>query len=528
MLRLLAAGIGAGAPAVALLDGACGNRAPAVRRGSVSYALSVEPKVLNPLVSTLAIEGTVMSLLFPGLVRVMPNGTIGANLAQSYEVQDGGLTYRFLLRPGLTWEDGAPLTSRDWAYTHRTIVDPASRATSTAGWDEIDRVDTPDDRTIVMHVKKAFAPFLLYVGAAPVLPEHVLAQAGDAGRVAFNRQPVGCGPFKLARWDTASQILLQANDRFFRGRPKLDQFVFKVVPDATVQLNELRTGAVDIVSIAPSLWQQARSLAPAVATVAYEGTTYTMVQYDEYRFLKDVRVRQALDYATPKQMIAQGVLRGLATVAYADVPPGSPYFEPRVEHHDHDLDRARSLLRQAGFTLQNGVQTKDGSPLAVPISTISTSPSLVQVAEVLRQSWLALGVQTGDVTTMETSTLFSGKGPIWNGSDAAVLYSWGQGIDPYDFTNWSSTQIPNGENDPGENLGRYVNAEMDQLVVDGGLTVDLAARKGVYSRVQQILARDVPVTFLYWQKVLYAHAAWLSGFSPNAFSGPLWNASTWS
>jgi peptide/nickel transport system substrate-binding protein len=143
------------------------------------------------------------------------------NLAQRYQVLDGGMTYRFTLRDGLTWEDGTPLTSADLAFTHRTYVDPATRALFPSGWDQIQSVDTPDARTIVVHIKRPFGSFLLHVGAALVLPQHVLAGLADFSKA------VGCGPFKLARWDAASQIVLEANDRCFRGRPRLRQFVFK-------------------------------------------------------------------------------------------------------------------------------------------------------------------------------------------------------------------------------------------------------------------------------------------------------------
>jgi peptide/nickel transport system substrate-binding protein len=259
-------------------------------------------------------------------------------------------------------------------------------------------------------------------------------------------------------------------------------------------------------------------MAPNVGTVAYDDTRYVLVQLDEYDALKDVRVRQALDFATPKVDIVRGLLRGLAVPAAADVPPGSPYHDPSVTTRPYDPQRARTLLAQAGFTSQNGVMTRDGRALEVPIYTVSTVPTYVQVAQVLKESWTKLGVRT-DVTTMEAATLFSDRGPQWNGRDAALVFSWTQGIEPSNYVNWSSTQIPNNQDDPGENAERYVNPVVDELVVKGIRTTDLDARKQVYRQLQQILARDVPVIFLYWPKALYAHGARLRGFAPNAFSG---------
>jgi peptide/nickel transport system substrate-binding protein len=530
LLRRLAVGGAAGvaAPSLGAILQACSGAgsAPATRGGTVSYALSTEPKVLNPPIHSLAVESTVMSLLFAGLVRMAPDGSFVPDLASKYAIEDGGLTYRFELRPGLRWQDGQPLTARDVQFTHQTYVAPSTRTAYVEGFDKVDRVETPSDTTVVYRMKEVFAPFLLDVAANAVLPQHVLAGSPDIRQDPFNRSPVGAGPFKLASWQTGSQLVLEANPNYWRGRPALDRFVLKVVPDATTQVNQLQAGEVDIVSVAdPALWDRVKRM-PGVATTTYDDTRYALVQLDGYVFLKDVAVRQALDYATPKQDIVTGVLRGLAVPAYTDVPPGSPYYNRGVEHHDYSLDRARRMLDQAGFTMQNGVMTKGGQPLEVPLYTVSNSPTLVQVAQVLKDSWSKIGVRTS-VTTMEAATLFSDSGPQWNGKDGAVIYSWGQGVDPYNYINWSSKQITNGENDPGDNQARYASPVVDDLVLRGVRVADLAQRKKVYDQLQQILAHDVPVLFLYWPKALYAHSTKLHGFKPNAFSGVFTDNWTW-
>ncbi len=518
-----------GAPPLGAVLEACAgfSRGPANAGGTVSFALSSEPAVLNPPIHTLAVESTVMSAIFAGLIRTRSDGTFEPDLAESYQVQDGGMTYRFRLRAGLMWQDGRPLTSRDLLFTYQTYVDPRTQTAYLEGWDKIDRVETPDPMTVVYRMKEVFAPFLLFVAGSPVLPQHVLAGSQDIRKDPFNRAPVGCGPFKLKSWQTASQIVLEANANFWRDRPRLDRLVFKIVPDATTQVNQLQAGEVDIISVAqPAQWEQVRAMAPRVATVAYDDTRYALVQLDEYDALKDVAVRQALDYATPKEDIVRGVLRGLGTPAYADVPPGSPYHSSGVEHHEYNLERARSLLEQAGFAMQNGVMTRNGRPLQVPIFTVASSPAFVEVAQVLKDSWTRIGVQT-DVTTMEATTLFSNQGPQWNGKDAALIFSWGQGTDPYNYVNWSSKQIPNNENDPGENAERYSNPVMDDLVTRGAQVADFGRRKKVYDQIQQILAHDVPVIFLYWPKALHAYSAQVRGFRPNAFAGELADVWSW-
>jgi peptide/nickel transport system substrate-binding protein len=530
LVRRLAAGGAAtvAAPPLGAVLAACGGGPAqgAKRGGTVSFAISSEPKVLNPPVHTLLIESMVMDPIFAGLLRLRPDGSFAGELAESYRIEDGGLTYRFTLRQGLRWQDGQPLTARDFLFTYQTYVNPNVKAAYIEGWDKIDRVDVPDGSTVVVRMKEVFAPFLVDVATGAVLPQHLLATTQDMRRDPFSRAPVGAGPFRLREWQTGSQIVLEANDHYWRGRPNLDRLVFKVVPDATTQVNQLQTGEVDIVSVGqPALWSQVQHM-PGVTATSYDDTRYVMVQLDNYGFLKDVRVRQALDYATPKKDIITGVLRGLASPATADVPPGSFYYNGSVERHDYDLGRAAGLLTQAGFTMQNGVMTKDGQPLEIPLYTISTSQTYVEIAQVLKDSWTKLGVRTS-VTTMEATTLFSDSGPQWNGKEAAIVVGWGQGVDPYDYINWSSKQIPSNAEDTGGNSGRYVNAVVDELVVKGVQVAEPAARKKVYDQLQQVLAHDVPVIFLYWPKSLYAYRSSLHGFVPNAFTGPFANLPTW-
>jgi peptide/nickel transport system substrate-binding protein len=530
LVRRLAAG-GAAAlagPSLGSLLAACGGGpAQGARRGgTVSFAIPSEPKVLNPPIHTLLIESTVMEPIFAGLLKVRPDGSFTGELAESYRIEDGGLTYRFTLRPGLRWQDGQPLTARDFLFTYQLYVNPSVKAAYIEGWDKIDRVDVPDSSTVVVRMKEVFAPFLVDVAAAPVLPQHLLATTQDIRRDPFSRAPVGAGPFRLREWQTGSQIVLEANEHYWRGRPNLDRLVFKVVPDATTQVNQLQAGEVDIVSVGqPALWNQVQHMA-GVSTTAYDDTRYVMVQLQNNGFLKDVRVRQALDHATPKKDIITGVLRGLASPATADVPPGSFYYNGNVERHDFDMSRAAALLTQAGFTMQNGVMTKDGQALEVPLYTIPTSQTYVEIAQVLKDSWTKLGVRTS-VTTMEANTLFSDSGPQWNGKEAAIVVGWGQGVDPYDYINWSSKQIPSNAEDTGGNAGRYVNPVVDELVVKGVQVADPAARKKVYDQLQQVLAHDVPVIFLYWPKSLYAYRSALHGFAPNAFTGAFTNLPAW-
>jgi peptide/nickel transport system substrate-binding protein len=526
----LAGATAIGLPVIGAALDACAGGGSRVNGGAtVTYAISTEPRVLSPPTHTLAVESTVMSLLFGGLLRMTAKGDFEPDLAETYIASSDYMTYRFRLRKGLKWQDGLPLTSRDWKFTWQVYVNPKTASFYVLGWDKIEAVETPDDRQIVVHMKAPYAAFLVNVASDTILPQHVLQRDFDTvPRSSFNHNPVGCGPFRLKSWRAGAELVLEANPHYWRGRPLVDRFVFKIIPDVATQLMQLRTGSVDVMSPTLDQWSQVRSMAPEIAHLAYPGTTYVLVQLDEYVFLRDPRVRQALDYATPKTTIVKDVLAGLAEVGYADIPPESPYYEPRVERHVYDLARATALLQEAGFSLQNGAMTaRDGRQLAVPLYTIGSSRRLVEIAHLIKQSWLELGVKTW-VQGMEGEALFGNGGPQWNGKDAGLIYGWDQGVDPDDYVNWNSTQIQANADAPGDNDGRYVNPDIDRLTVQGQAQPDPAQRKQIYSRIQQILAADVPAIFLCWPRSLVAYNSKLKGFRPNAYAGPLWNVYQWS
>ncbi|MGH7869366.1 MAG: ABC transporter substrate-binding protein, partial [Candidatus Dormibacteraceae bacterium] len=420
--RFALTGVGvASAPLLGTALQACGSSDSS--GNLVAYAISRSPNVLNPPIHTLLIESTVFGLIFSGLVKPGQGGNFAPALAEDYQTLDGGMTYKFSLRQGLKFDDGQPLTAQDWKFTWQAYINPKTATSYLTGWDKIDQVETPDDRSVVIHMKQPYAAFMQNVATNPVLPQHILqADFNNLSKSSFNRQPVGCGAFRFKSWQTAAQITLEANQYYYQGRPKLDQFIFKIVPDSNTQINELQTGAVDLIDVTPAQWDKVKSLS-GVNTSSYLDATanamYYLIQLDEYDFLKEVKVRQALDYATPKQQFVTDLLKGLAEIAYTDQVPDSPYYNPNVEKHDYNLEKAKSLLSEAGFTMQNGTLSRDGKPLEVPLYVLKTNPELVQLAQVLKERWSSIGIKT-EVIPQESATLFGQGGPFYNGQDGAV------------------------------------------------------------------------------------------------------------
>jgi peptide/nickel transport system substrate-binding protein len=175
------------------------------------------------------------------------------------------------------------------------------------------------------------------------------------------------------------------------------------------------------------------------------------------------------------------------------------------------------LLRQAGFAPgAGGVLVKSGRRLEIPLWTLSGRQTDAQMLEVIAQSWRALGVAV-DTRAVSAAALFGQNGPQWNGRDAALLFSWGQGVFPENRINWHSAYIPKDANAPGENAERYNNPEMDQLLDDADRAVDDAKRRAIYHRIQELEHRDVPIIFLFWFVNNNALAAGVQGYDVSTF-----------
>jgi peptide/nickel transport system substrate-binding protein len=256
---------------------------------------------------------------------------------------------------------------------------------------------------------------------------------------------------------------------------------------------------------------------PGVVIKRYLAPVYQLIQLDEFEFLKDVTVRQALDFATPKASIIKNVMKGQAEPAVSDMVPNGPWANTQLTPRPYDLDRARAFLLKDGFTPgPGGVLAKNGRRLEIPLWTLSGRQTDAQMLEVIAQSWRALGVAT-DTHVASAAALFGQNGPQWNGRDAALLYSWGQGTFPENKINWHSAYIPKDANSPGENAERYSNPEMDRLLDQADRAVGDAKRRAIYARIQELEHRDVPVIFVFWFVNNNAVAANVQGYDVSTF-----------
>lgn len=504
---------------VALILALSGAARGAVPGGTFVTVITENPDNLNPYLHGLLASGSVYRYVFDSPFTVDWTGTWKPALATAYTVSPDGKTWTLTLRPGVRWSDGRPFTSADVKYTWQLATNKDVHVTYATGFDKIASVDTPSATKVVYHLKEAYAPFKEQVMGAPIVPQHILAplSADQINRAPFNQKPVGTGPFTVTEFVTDDHVTLTANPSYWGPKPKLQRIVVRIVPDQNTQVNLMKAGDLSVLTGVPPARLEEMRRSPGVVIKRYLAPVYQLIQLDEYEFLKDVTVRQALDFATPKASIIKNVMKGQAEPAVSDLVPNGPWANKQLTPRPYDLGRARALLLKDGFALgPGGVLAKNGRRLEIPLWTLSGRQTDAQMLEVIAQSWRALGVAT-DTHVASAAALFGQNGPQWNGRDAALLYSWGQGTFPENKINWHSSYIPKDANSPGENAERYSNPEMDRLLDQADRAVGDAKRRAIYARIQELEHRDVPVIFVFWFVNNNAVAANVQGYDVSTF-----------
>src|SRR5262249_6219951 len=284
-----------------------------VHGGRFIIGVQHEPEMPSRILNSKATNNMVCNLLFSKFVKYDDHFKLVPDLITRIPtVENGGIsadhrTYTYHLRPNVRWHDGVPLTSKDAKFTYEIIMDPKVQVESREGWDEVASCDTPDDTTIVFHLKQPYPDFVSETFYdESVLPEHLLKNSrGELFHSApFHHAPVGSGPFKFDSWVPGSHLTLVANHDYYGEGPYLDQIIFKFVPNENALLVQLKTGEVDMFDNANINFM---SQLNDIAGIHVYKTPMLMYEHLDFNtenpILKDVRVRRALSYATDKQEI---------------------------------------------------------------------------------------------------------------------------------------------------------------------------------------------------------------------------------
>jgi peptide/nickel transport system substrate-binding protein len=507
--------------------------------GTIIGSTFADAEILNPILSVDTSSGAVNAMMFNSLTQNNPeDGSTMADLAESWDVSEDGLTVTFYLRQDVTWHDGEPFTAADVKFTWDTILNEevnSPRRSDIADLLTPEQIVVLDDYTIQMQLSQLDVTFLAEKTYYGIIPQHILGEmtAEELNAAEFNTQsPIGTGPFMFREWVKDDHVALVKNPNYFEGEPNTDFWYYKIVENQTVQYAQLQTGEIDYAGVTAALWedanQQENLVCKAYPTYGFNFYVYQLDPEKTPLFL-DVRTRQALYYALDRQAIVDSIAQGLGEVAHSVVPALSWASNPdNAPKYGYEPEKAKELLDEAGWKDEDGdgvreahgvMGVEDGTPFVFEIHTNAGNVERESLIVTMQQYWNEIGVGA-ETAFIEWNALLAELTETYEYDMIMVGFSWGS-ADPDQKTMWHTDSYG-----AGFNMNKYSNPDLDVLIDKGLVTVDKEERTQVYYEIQRILAEEVPAPILYFRNTTTCWNKRLHERDPNA-NNTTWNAHEW-
>jgi peptide/nickel transport system substrate-binding protein len=496
--------------------------APATSGGILNIGRSATPDSLNPGVAYLSEAFDIINLVYDTLITTDLRNQAQPQLAKEWSVSADGKVWTFKLHDGVKWHDGQPLTAEDVAYTFNLIKGFEAFALIKTYTTLLAKAEAPDATTAVLTFEQPVANTDERFSSVYVLPKHIWEKLPDekAATEFENLDMIGSGPFKLAEFKSGEFTRLTANKEHYLTPPKIDEVIFKVYNNDDAMVQALKSGEVDLISPPSTVVRSLQSesnikveigKALDLTDIIFNTTDPKNCPPDVgkctgHPALRDVKVRQALSYATDKQALIDTVLLGLGAPGLTLVMPGhGDGFAKDVADYPFDTEKAKQTLEDAGYkdTDGDGIREMPGDP-SKPLNFRFSFPSDQAAAtgprffETLRDQWKQAGVEI-TLQAMEADALTAVCCPAFDFD--VIRWGWGAGSDPSSLLYIATTdEIPTGNSETG-----YSNPEYDTLFKEQEITVDKAKRNEILHKMQEILVRDVPYIIPYYAQNVEAY-----------------------
>lgn len=503
------------AAALILLTPGCGGEstpAPSAPR-AVRALLSLDPPSMSLIGKADRNSEIVAAQVLDSLVQYDTQLELVPRVAESWEYSDDRRTLTFRLRPGVRWHDGREVTAHDVVFTVEQVRDPAvENRTYPPLFDHLESVTALDDRTVQARYAKPTVE-MLEGWRVPLLPRHLAERGADLLTGEYASHPVGCGPFRFLRYRPGEEIVLEANDDYWDGRPRIDRLVFRIYPDQRTGYQALLAGDLDILVVTPDLWHEAQeSGAEGLASLFYYRLNVWQIGWNQdgsNPYFADPRVRRAMLLAADRERFIANVLHGLARPAATSYHPDLIWTDAEVEPLPHDPEAARRLLDEAGWVDRDGdgVRERDGRPFAFTLMIFTSTQGINDhMAAWLQQSWAEIGVRA-EIEKLDWRH-FRERRAQHRFEAAMAGLGFTPSPDQYELYHSSAR-------DGGFNTMGLADPEVDRLVEQGRTTWDDAGRKEVFSRLQHRLHELQPMACLLHFATPVLHDRRLLGIEPS-------------
>lgn len=511
--------------------------------GAFVVALPGNPKGFNPLIAnetstTEVLYGPVYQSCW-GYHNVKQEG--GPALCESYTRSDDGLSYTFTLREGLRWSDGTPMTTDDFEFSYRVIIDPAipnsvkdlfSQGTDAAGAPRFPQFTKIDDRTFKFDLYEVNVLFHYAVGSVYIVPKARWEKAYAAGE--FNKamtlqtppaDMVSSGPFVISDFKTEERVVLTRNPHYWKLDPQgnrlpyLDRIIFVIVPDFNTALLKFRNGDTDVLEVRPEDYETIKKSEKEGAYTVHDlgpsfNTNYLMFNLDDrldkdgkpyvspikQKWFRDVRFRKAISHAIDRDGIVRTVLAGRGMPLWAFTSAGNKKWYPGDENlvtYPYDLAAARKLLADAGYVDKDGLlHDADGNKVEFTIMTNSENSTRIAMLNVIKDDLQKLGV-TADIRPVPFNDVVTSLRDARNFE--GVLLGWGTGIPP-DPSQSKNIFLSSGRSHAWypeqEKPVTEWEARIDELAKQNSAAFDDAERKKHSDELYRIISDQLPQIML--------------------------------
>ncbi|HVT02266.1 MAG TPA: ABC transporter substrate-binding protein [Thermoanaerobaculia bacterium] len=443
-------------------------------------ALDVAPTNLDSRVGNDLSSAKLFDLIYTPLIRFGNNGGYEPDLATSWDTPDDK-TIVFHIRPGVKFHDGRPVTAKDVKFTYDSLMAESFQTAKKSGYAALASIEVPDEKTVIFHFKEPNAGIFdnLNVGIVP--------QGADTN--VFKTRPIGSGPYRVTNFLQDDRVEMEAYPGYYGGTPKIQHVIARVIPDATTRVLELKKGSVNFVmnSIPFDTVNQLKN-DKNFTILRGPGSTYGYLCFNlKDPVLQRKEVRQAIAHAIDRGKIVDNLILGYGKVTNSLFPPGHWARAENLPDFNYDPANAKKMLDAAGFPDPDGAGSRSRFKLNYRTSTDAESN---QQAEIIQQMLKQVGVDL-EIQSNEFAVFYDdiqkGKFQLFSLRRAGVS-------DPdFYYTIFDSKSLP----PDGQNRGYYINPKVDALIEQGRSTFDKEKRKQAYVQVQQILAEDLPYVSLY-------------------------------
>lgn len=507
--------IGLGVSFLALIFGAFIQKtaqAPAFG-GNIAIGFAGTPHYINPVLAPAnEIDRMLVKILYPSLFRYDQKGAFTPYLAERFEIGDNGKVYEFSLRKGALWDDGKAITAHDVVFTIKTIQDQTIRSPLSRVWEGV-RAEAVNDTTVRFTLQESYA-FFLQNATLEILPQHIWKEvsAENFPLSEYNKKPVGAGPYSFSNFtksdNAITSIDFEANKTFFAKPPYIQKVTARFYSKNEDLFKAYKAKEIDVFSLSFS------SELSGIKDIKNSTTSFPLPRYfgiflneKKNPMLAKRNVREGLLRAIDRNKLISSFLNNRARKIDSPIPAVlSDYYENDLPNYSFDRARAKDLLKQAGVS--------EKKPLLVELTLINND-SLLEVGRAVKSDWEKIGVSV-TLRTVGSELSQLRDQVLQKRSYEAFLFGQALALQPDPFSLWHSSQSEY----PGLNLSSYKNPDVDSILEQLRKTLDKNAQKELFKKFQTLVAKDIPVLFLYSPDYLVVANTSLYGIVSAPLSSP--------